>query len=75
MAARRHPEHADTRRWAGHVDPEWFDLGLTDRDVRAAITGRRRIRMHQPRPKRPRPPIDGGTLTLVPRADSPTELG
>jgi hypothetical protein len=31
MADRRHPEHADTRRWAGgHFDPEWFDLVLTD---------------------------------------------
>jgi hypothetical protein len=73
MANRRHPEHADTRRWAGgHFDPQWFDLSLTDRDVRAAITGRRRIRMHQPRPKRPRPSVSGGILTLVPRAAPPT---
>jgi hypothetical protein len=74
MANRRHPEHADTRRWAGgHFDSEWFDLGMTDRDVKTAITGQRRIRMHQPRPKRLRPPIDVGTLTLVSRAAPPTE--
>ena len=55
MADRRHPEHRDTRRWVGgHFDPEWFDLKATDRDVRAALTGTRRIRMHQPRPKRTR---------------------
>ena len=55
MADRRHPEHADTRTWAGgHFDAEWFDLAMTDRDVRAALTGHRRIRMHQPRPRRRR---------------------
>jgi hypothetical protein len=54
MADRRHPEHADTRGWAGgHFDAEWFDLVMTDKDVRAALTGRRHMRMPQPRPRRP----------------------
>jgi hypothetical protein len=48
-----HPEHRDTKRWAGgHFDPEWFDLALTDKDVRNALRSNRRIRLHQPRPKR-----------------------
>jgi hypothetical protein len=49
MADRAHPEHADTKRWAGgHFDPEWFDLRMTDRDVRNALRPNRRIHMHQP---------------------------
>jgi hypothetical protein len=30
LADRRHPEHADYKRWVGgHFDPEWFDLTLS----------------------------------------------
>jgi Plasmid pRiA4b ORF-3-like protein len=51
-----HPEHRDTKRWAGgHFDPEWFDLELTDKDVRNALRANRRIRLHQPRAKRRKP--------------------
>ena len=50
-------EHADTKRWCGgHFDPEWFDLEMTDRDVRAALRGTRRIRMKQPVQRRKRKP-------------------
>jgi hypothetical protein len=53
LADRRHPEHADYKRWVGgHFDPEWFDLGLCDRDVRRALTPNRPIRLKQPRPRR-----------------------
>ncbi len=38
LADPRHPEHADTKRWAcGHYDPDWFDVKMTDRDVRERI--------------------------------------
>lgn len=48
-----HPEHPDTKRWAGgHFDPEWFDPELTDKDVRKALRSNRRLRLHQPRPER-----------------------
>lgn len=48
-----HPEHSDTKRWAGgHFDPEWFDAQLTDKDVRNALRPNRQVRLHQPRPKR-----------------------
>lgn len=51
-----HPEHRQTTRWAGgHFDPEWFDLELTNKDVRNALRSNRRIRLHQPRPKRQKP--------------------
>jgi hypothetical protein len=46
------PEHGDTKCWAGDdFDPEWFDLEMTDKDVRNTLRANRRIRMHQPRPK------------------------
>lgn len=48
-----HPEHRDTKRWAGgHFDPEWFDREMTDKDVRNALRANRRLRLRQPRPKR-----------------------
>jgi hypothetical protein len=53
LADPQHPEHRDTKRWAGgHFDPEWFDRETTDKDVRNALRANRRIRLHQPRPKR-----------------------
>ena len=31
-------EHTEMKRWCGgHFDPEWFDLGWVDRDVRNAL--------------------------------------
>ena len=54
IADPENPEHRDTKRWAGgHFDPEWFDREMTDRDVRNALRTNRRIRLRQPRPKRP----------------------
>ncbi|MBW4091282.1 MAG: plasmid pRiA4b ORF-3 family protein [Proteobacteria bacterium] len=48
-----HPEHRDTKTWAGgHFDPEWFDNETTDKDVRNALRANRRVRLHQPHPKR-----------------------
>jgi len=56
MADPDHPEHAHMKRWCGgHFDPEWFDLTLTDKDVRNALRPNVRRRLHQPRPKRPKP--------------------
>ncbi len=56
MADRDDPEHADTKRWCGgHFDPDWFDLALTDKDVRNAFKPNVRRRLHQPKPKRPKP--------------------
>lgn len=53
IADPEHPEHGDTKRWAGgHFDPEWFDREMTDKDVHNALRANRRIRMRQPRPKR-----------------------
>ena len=50
------PEHAETKRWCGgHFDPEWFDLALTDKDVKNALKPNVRRRLHQPRPARPKP--------------------
>jgi hypothetical protein len=72
MADRRHHEHSDARRWAGgHFDPEWFDLAMTDRDVRAALTGKRPIRMHQPLRKRSQPAADSrsNVRLIVPRTE------
>jgi 8-oxo-dGTP pyrophosphatase MutT (NUDIX family) len=55
LADRRHPEHADYKRWVGgHFDPERFELRLCDRDVRGALTPNRPIRLKQPRPHRAR---------------------
>ena len=52
MADPRHPEHEEMKTWAGgHFDPDWFDLKMTDGDVRAALRASRPIRMHQPPPK------------------------
>jgi hypothetical protein len=67
MADRRHPEHREMRRWAGgRFDPEWFDLTMADKDVRAALTGKRRICMHQPLTKRSQPrAADRRTLQLL----------
>lgn len=56
MADRDDPEHAETKRWCGgHFDPEWFDLTLTDKDVRNALRPNVRRRLHQPKPARPKP--------------------
>ena len=53
MADPDDPEHADLKRWCGgHFDPEWFDLALTDKDVRNALRPNVRRRLHQPKPKR-----------------------
>jgi len=53
MADRHDPEHADTKRWCGgHFDADWFDLALTDKDVRNALRSNVRRRLHQPKPKR-----------------------
>lgn len=55
IADPEHPEHRDTKRWAGgHFDPEWFDRDMTDKDLRNALRANRRIRLHQPHPKRAR---------------------
>jgi hypothetical protein len=52
IADPKHPEHGDTKRWAGgHFDPDWFDRDLCDREVRNALRANRRIRMYQPRPR------------------------
>ena len=57
IADRDDPEHADMKRWCGgHFDPDWFDLVLTDKDVRNALQPNVRRRMHQPKPKRPARP-------------------
>jgi len=57
MADRDDPEHGDTKRWCGgYFDPNWFDLALTDKDVRNAMRPDVRRRMHQPKPKRPARP-------------------
>ncbi len=53
MADPTDPEHAETKRWCGgHFDPEWFDLAMTDKDVKNALRANVRRRLHQPRPKR-----------------------
>ena len=47
------PEYSDTKRWCGNrFDPDWFDLGLTDKDVRNALRANIRRRLHQPKPNR-----------------------
>lgn len=56
MADRAHPEHADTKRWCGgHFDPEWFDISVTDKDVKTALKPNVRRRLHQPKTTRSRP--------------------
>jgi hypothetical protein len=53
MADPEDPEHDETRIWCGgHFDPEWFDLALTDKDVRNALKPSIRRRLHQPKPPR-----------------------
>ena len=57
IADRDDHEHADMKRWCGgHFDPDWFDLAMTDKGVRAALRPNVRRRMHQPKPKRPARP-------------------
>ena len=49
-------EHTEMKRWCGgHFDPEWFDLGWVDRDVRHALRANARRRLHQPKTKKRRP--------------------
>ncbi|MBA2697997.1 MAG: plasmid pRiA4b ORF-3 family protein [Nocardioidaceae bacterium] len=56
MADPDHPEHAHTKRWCGgHFDPEWFDLAVTDKDVKNTLKTNIRRRLYQPKPKRHRP--------------------
>ena len=56
MADPQHPEYAATKRWCGgHFDPEWFDLKLADKDVRAALKPNIQRRLHQPKPKAAKP--------------------
>ena len=53
MADRNDPEHAEMKRWCGgHFDPDWFDLTLTDNDVKNALRANARRRLHQPKPGR-----------------------
>jgi hypothetical protein len=55
MADPADPEHSDMRTWCGgHFDPEWFDLAMTDKDVKSALKPNARRRLHQPKPKRPK---------------------
>ena len=50
------PEHADTKRWCGgHFDPEWFDPRSPTKTCKNALKPNVRRRLHQPRPKRPKP--------------------
>jgi hypothetical protein len=53
MADRNDLEHAEIKRWCGgHFDPDWFDVTLTDHDVRNALRANVRRRLHQPKPGR-----------------------
>ena len=53
MSDKTDPEHTDTKRWCGgHFDPEWFDLGVVDKDVRNALRTNIKRRPYQPKPKR-----------------------
>lgn len=46
------PEFEGTIRWCGgHFDPEWFDLAMTDKDLRNALRSNARRRLYQPKPK------------------------
>ncbi|MGI2036192.1 plasmid pRiA4b ORF-3 family protein [Rhizobium panacihumi] len=52
IAERDDPEFAETIRWCGgHFDPAWFDLAVTDRDVRNALRSNAKRRLYQPKPK------------------------
>jgi hypothetical protein len=52
MADPNDQEYAETKRWCGgHFDPEWFDLGVTDKDVKNALRTNVRRRLHQPKPR------------------------
>lgn len=56
MADPKDPEHKETKRWCGgHFDPEWFDLAMTDKDVRGALKPNVKRGLHQPKPKVARP--------------------
>jgi hypothetical protein len=53
MADRNDPGHGEMKQWCGgHFDPDWFDLTLTDKDVKNALRTNVRRRLHQPRHKR-----------------------
>jgi hypothetical protein len=53
MADRDDPKHAEMKQWCGgYFNPEWFDLTLTDKDVRNALGANVRRRLHQPKPRR-----------------------
>jgi hypothetical protein len=53
MADPTDDEHIDTKSWCGgHFDRDWFDLAMTDKDVRNALRANVRRRMHQPKPRR-----------------------
>ncbi|WP_412065911.1 plasmid pRiA4b ORF-3 family protein [Rhizobium sp. SYY.PMSO] len=55
MSDKADPEHAETKRWCGgHFDPEWFDLAVTDKDVRNALRPSVKRRLHQPKPSQKR---------------------
>jgi hypothetical protein len=61
MADPQDPEHVDMKRWCGgHFDPAWFDLELTDKDVRNALRPNVRRRLHQPKPKRAKVGVESG---------------
>lgn len=45
-------EFEETMRWCGgHFDPEWFDLGMTDKDLRNALRSNVKRRLYQPTPR------------------------
>nr|WP_283258528.1 plasmid pRiA4b ORF-3 family protein [Pseudomonas sp. GX19020] len=47
-----HDEHKANLRWAGgHFDPEWFDIGLINKDLRNTFRANVNRRLHQPKPK------------------------
>jgi hypothetical protein len=55
MSDKTDPEYADTKRWCGgHFNPEWFDLGVVDKDVRNALHTNVKRRLYQPKPKQKR---------------------
>lgn len=55
MSDKRDPEHVETKRWCGgHFDPEWFDLAITDKDVRNALKPNVKRRLHQPKRSGPK---------------------
>jgi len=53
MADHNDSEHAEMKQWCGgHFDPDWFDLTLTDKDLKNALKPNARRRLHQPKPRR-----------------------